>query len=89
MDLVAFPWTDSFGAYRLHEVSRYVTTGFGLSGVVCFAGISLQAWDALGPALKETLPEIRQAAVEASGAGNWPGAGILATCTLSSCRPSN
>ena len=45
--LAGFSWTDSFAAFRLHEVCKYVTLGFAMSAPMRFSGISIDAWNAL------------------------------------------
>jgi TRAP-type C4-dicarboxylate transport system substrate-binding protein len=65
IDLVGFPWTDSFGVYRLHEVSKYATVGIALSGFACFTAVSLDAWQRFPDDLKAMLPEVREAALKA------------------------
>jgi TRAP-type C4-dicarboxylate transport system substrate-binding protein len=66
VDVVAFPWTDSFGAYRLHEVSRYATAGLKIAGFACIAGVSADAWNALPDHLQALLPKIREEGLKAS-----------------------
>jgi TRAP-type mannitol/chloroaromatic compound transport system substrate-binding protein len=52
IDSFGFPYTYSFGAYKLYEVSKYVTDGMAMGGFGCFQGVSLKAWDKLPEALK-------------------------------------
>ena len=65
MDMVAFPWTDAFGAYRIYEVSKYATVGFSIPGFACFSGVSIDAWNALPEQLKALHPRLRQEAIDA------------------------
>ena len=65
IDLVGLPWTDSFGAYRVHEVSKYATLGISMSGFACFTAVSLDAWNRLPDDLKAMLPRVRSQAMEA------------------------
>ena len=64
VDVVGFPWTDSFGAFRLHEVSKYVTDGVAMSGFGCIAGVSLDAWNALPDKIQAVLPKIREQGIQ-------------------------
>lgn len=57
IDSFGFPYAYSFGAYRLHEVSKYATEGMGLSGFMCWQGISTIAWNKLPDNLKGLLKE--------------------------------
>jgi len=66
IDLTGFPWTDSFGAFRLYEVSRYATLGISLSGFACVNLVSLDAWNRLPEDLKAMLPQVREQATQAS-----------------------
>jgi TRAP-type C4-dicarboxylate transport system substrate-binding protein len=47
IDSFGFPYTFAFGAYKLYEVSKYVTEGISLNGFMCFQGVSIKAWDKL------------------------------------------
>jgi TRAP-type C4-dicarboxylate transport system substrate-binding protein len=64
IDMVGFPWTDSFGVYHLHEVSKYATVGLSMSGFACFTAVSLDAWNRLPDDLQAMLPEVREQALE-------------------------
>jgi TRAP-type C4-dicarboxylate transport system substrate-binding protein len=66
IDLVGFPWTDSFGAFRLHEVSRYANVGISLSGFACLNMVSLDAWSRMPEDLKALLPRVREQATLAA-----------------------
>ncbi len=57
IDSFGFPYSYTFGAYKLYEVSKYVTEGMAMSGFMCFQGVSLKAWDKLPADLKAKLPE--------------------------------
>jgi TRAP-type C4-dicarboxylate transport system substrate-binding protein len=61
IDLTGFPWTDSFGAFRLHEVSKYAIVGISLNGLV-----SLDAWNRMPADLQAMLPQVRERAIKAS-----------------------
>lgn len=66
IDLTGFPWTDSFGAFRLYEVSRYATLGISMSGFACVNLVSLDAWNRLPQDLQAMLPQVREQATQAS-----------------------
>ena len=62
IDSFGFPYSYTFGAYKLYEVSKYVTEGMAMSGFMCFQGVSLKAWDKLPADLKAKLPDALKAA---------------------------
>jgi TRAP-type C4-dicarboxylate transport system substrate-binding protein len=66
IDLTGFPWTDSFGAFRLHEVSKYAIVGISLGGFACASLVSLDAWKRMPGDLREMLPQVREQAIQAS-----------------------
>jgi TRAP-type C4-dicarboxylate transport system substrate-binding protein len=66
IDLTGFPWTDSFGAFRLHEVSKYANLGISMSGFACINTVSLDAWNRMPEDLKAMLPQVREQATLAS-----------------------
>jgi TRAP-type C4-dicarboxylate transport system substrate-binding protein len=57
VDSFGFPYSYTFGAYKLYEVSKYVTEGMAMSGFMCFQGVSLSAWNKLPDGIKAKLPE--------------------------------
>ena len=65
IDSFGFPYAYTFGAYKLYEVSKYVTEGMAMSGFTCFQGVSLDAWNKLPAALKAKLPQAQQLATVA------------------------
>ena len=65
IDSFGLPYSYTFGAYKLHEVSKYVTDGMAMSGLVCFQGVSLAAWNQMPDNLKAKLPEAKELAVKA------------------------
>jgi TRAP-type C4-dicarboxylate transport system substrate-binding protein len=65
VDLAVFPWTDSFGVYRLHEVSKFATTGAAMRGTACFSVVSVDAWNRLPQDLKDMYPHVQAAAEKA------------------------
>jgi TRAP-type C4-dicarboxylate transport system substrate-binding protein len=65
IDSFGFPYTFAFGAYKLYEVSKFVTEGLAMSGFMCWEGVSLTAWNKLPDDLKAKLPEAQKLAREA------------------------
>jgi len=59
IDLIGFPYSYTFGAYRIYEVSQYVTEGMEMSGFMCFMGVSLDTWNKLPKDLQAKLDEAR------------------------------
>jgi len=64
IDSFGFPYTYAFGAYKLYEVSKYVTEGLGMSGFMCFQAINKDAWDKAPQAVKDKLPAYQQVAID-------------------------
>jgi TRAP-type C4-dicarboxylate transport system substrate-binding protein len=62
IDSFGFPYAYTFGAYKLYEVSKYVTEGMAMSGFMCFQGVSLKAWNKLPDDLKGKLQQAQDAA---------------------------
>ena len=62
IDSFGFPYSFAFGAYKLHEVSKFATEGMAMSGFLCFQGVSLTAWNKLPDNLKAKLPEAQELA---------------------------
>jgi TRAP-type C4-dicarboxylate transport system substrate-binding protein len=60
IDSFGLPYTYTFGAYKLYEVSKYVTEGMAMSGLVCFQGVSLAACNKLSDNLKAKLPQAQE-----------------------------
>lgn len=65
IDSFGFPYSYTFGAYKLYEVAKYVTEGMAMSGFVCWNGVSLTAWNKLPDNLKAKLPQARALAAAA------------------------
>ncbi len=65
IDSFGFPYSFSFGSYKLYEVSKFVTEGMAMSGFMCFQGVSLTAWNKLPDNLKAKLPQAQQLAIAA------------------------
>ncbi len=62
IDSFGLPYAYTFGAYKLHEVSKYATEGMAMNGLLCFEGVSLTAWDKLPYSLKAKLSEAQDLA---------------------------
>ncbi len=65
IDSFGFPYTYAFGAYKLYEVSKYVTEGMGMSGFMCLQTVNLDAWNKAPQMIRDKMPEYQQAAVNA------------------------
>ena len=64
IDSFGFPYTYGFGAFKLYEVSKYVTEGFNMSGFMCFQGVNINAWNAAPESVKQALPRAQDEAIE-------------------------
>ena len=65
IDSFGFPYSYAFGAYKLYEVSKYVTEGLGMGGFMCFNTVNLDAWNAAPQAVKDAWPGAHEAATKA------------------------
>ena len=65
IDSFGFPYSYAFGAYKLHEVSKYVTEGVAMSGFMCFIGISLDSWNKMPDKLKAMVPDLHAKGAQA------------------------
>ena len=65
IDSFGFPYTYAFGAYKLYEVSKYVTEGLGMSGFMCLQTVNADAWAAAPKVVRDKMPEYQQAAIAA------------------------
>jgi TRAP-type C4-dicarboxylate transport system substrate-binding protein len=65
IDSFGFPYSYTFGAYKLYEVSKYVTEGMAMSGFFCFEGVSVAAWNKLPDNLKGKLKQAQDLARDA------------------------
>jgi len=65
IDMFGFPWSYAFGAYKLFEVSKYATEGLGMSGFMCFQGVSIDAYNRLPNHLKQIIPDAQIKATDA------------------------
>jgi TRAP-type C4-dicarboxylate transport system substrate-binding protein len=64
IDSFGFPYRFAFGAYKLYEVSKFVTEGIALNGFMCLQGVSTKAWDKLPKEVQAKLPEAQKLADE-------------------------
>jgi TRAP-type C4-dicarboxylate transport system substrate-binding protein len=62
IDSFGLPYAYTFAAYKLYEVAKFVTEGMAMSGLVCFQGVSLTAWNKLPGNLKAKLPQAQELA---------------------------
>ncbi|MBL4719911.1 MAG: TRAP transporter substrate-binding protein DctP [Alphaproteobacteria bacterium] len=62
IDSFGFPYTYAFGAYKLYEVSKYVTEGLGMSGFMCFQMVNLDTWNATPKSVRDALPAAQKVA---------------------------
>lgn len=64
IDSFGFPYSYAFGAYKLHEVSKYSTEGVAMSGFMCWQGISTTAYNKLPDDVKAALPKLQKEAAQ-------------------------
>jgi TRAP-type mannitol/chloroaromatic compound transport system substrate-binding protein len=65
IDSFGFPYSYAFGAYKLYEVSKYVTEGLGMSGFMCLQAVNIDAWNAAPAAVRAAMPGAQQEAIAA------------------------
>ncbi|MGE3650296.1 MAG: TRAP transporter substrate-binding protein DctP [Reyranellaceae bacterium] len=65
IDSFGFPYSYTFGAYKLYEVAKYVTEGMAMSGFLCWQAVSITAWNKLPDNLKAKLPQAQALAMDA------------------------
>mgnify|MGYP001470303273 CR=1 FL=1 len=65
IDSFGFPYSYTFGAYKLYEVAKYVTEGMAMSGFLCWQAVSITAWNKLPDNLKAKLPQAQAVAMDA------------------------
>ena len=65
IDSFGFPYSYAFGAYKLYEVSKYVTEGVGMGGFMCFQGVNIDSWNSTPEAVRNKMPEAQKAAIDA------------------------
>lgn len=65
IDSFGFPYSYAFGAYKLYEVSKYVTEGLAMGGFMCFQGVNRDAWKKAPAAVRAAMPAAQQKAITA------------------------
>jgi TRAP-type C4-dicarboxylate transport system substrate-binding protein len=65
IDSFGFPYAYTFGAYKIYEVSKFVTEGIAMGGFMCFQGVSIKAYETLPASLKAKMDEADKVAGEA------------------------
>jgi TRAP-type mannitol/chloroaromatic compound transport system substrate-binding protein len=65
IDAVAFPYSYTFAAYKVDQISDWVTTNLRLGTIVCPTVISQKAWAALPKQYQDLLLSLRRPAHEA------------------------
>lgn len=65
IDSFGFPYSYAFGAYKMYEVSKYVTEGLALFGFMCFNTVNLDTWNATPEKVRNALPAAHDRATEA------------------------
>jgi TRAP-type C4-dicarboxylate transport system substrate-binding protein len=63
IDSFGFPYSYAFGAYKLYEVSKYVTEGLGMSGFMCLQVVNIDAWNKTPVSVQKALPLAQQTAI--------------------------
>jgi len=64
IDSFGFPYSYAFGAYKLYEVSKYVTEGVGMGGFMCLQTVNIDAWKATPKAVQAALPAAQLNAIQ-------------------------
>lgn len=62
---ISFPYSYTFGAYRLHEIGRWFTEGLALGSVNCPIAMRQQAFDALPAEYQQLLIDAKPGAYDA------------------------
>lgn len=65
IDSIGFPYSYTFGAYKLYEVAKYLTEGMAMSGFMCFQAVNYDTWNKMPSDIKAKLPELRAASDKA------------------------
>ena len=63
IDSFGFPYSYAFGAYKLYEVSKYVTEGLGMSGFMCLQTVNIDAWNKTPASVRNALPTAQLSAI--------------------------
>lgn len=58
VDLAAFPWSYTFGSYKIYEVSQYATIGIDMGSFFCGVYVNKTAWDSLPADIKAIHDEL-------------------------------
>jgi len=58
VDLAAFPWSYTFGSFKIYEVSKYATIGIDMGSYFCAVYVSKTAWDSLPDDIKAIHDEL-------------------------------
>jgi TRAP-type C4-dicarboxylate transport system substrate-binding protein len=64
IDSFGFPYSYAFGAYKLYEVSKYVTEGLGMSGFMCLQTVNIDAWNKTPKAVQNAMPGAQMSAIK-------------------------
>jgi TRAP-type C4-dicarboxylate transport system substrate-binding protein len=62
IDAVAFPYSYTFAAYKVDQISNWVTTNLSMGTIVCPTVINQKHWDALPKQYKDLLHGLRKPA---------------------------
>lgn len=65
IDMFGFPYSYAFGAYKMYEVSKYVTEGLAMSGFLCFHSVNIDAYNKAPQAVKDAVATSQEQAIEA------------------------
>ena len=65
IDSFGFPYSYAFGAYKLYEVSKYVTEGLAMGGFMTFQGVNIQAWNKTPSAVRNAMAAEQLKAISA------------------------
>ncbi len=60
VELVALPYPSTLAAYKVHEVSKYVTENISLGAALCFLAVNARSWDALPAETRRAMLELRE-----------------------------
>ncbi len=64
IDSFGFPYSYAFGAYKLYEVSKYVTEGIAMSGFMCFQAVNKDVWNKTPKAVRDAMPRAQEIAID-------------------------
>ncbi len=64
IDSFGFPYSYAFGAYKLYEVSKFVTEGMGMGGFMCLQTVNNDAWNNTPKAVQAALPAAQDNAIK-------------------------